>query len=694
MIRPPFGSSFQRRSRDLDRGPSLVGLALGAALACAVGLSPSDALADPVVIPARIADTLQGQGTGLCIAQAVSQNVAADFGTLDAFSFNGGLNSFMEKHAKDRTESVIRTLFDLSNNNSSGLQASFGDFTNAVGSCKTGGCPFIVNDTTTAFGARARGFLNVTPDLAGKKIHFGLYADDAASITFYGANSSVYQVLVQPPILGNPTWRDTNTVTFNEPGLYAVEVLYAELSEHAALEMSYLVSDAFVDFERPANQAPIVKLKGAGFQLFPPEMFSQTISGQPSFPDINACQQCDRQFVNQPGNNGCPSSYYCNEAALCAPCDSAKVCGPTCSPCEGNTPFCINLAGQFQCAECEMDSQCGDPKCHCDPQAHACVCHECEEDKDCAKGSVCDNFVCVPCESQSQCAGNSCNCCPKAPDGGDMTCQKLDGEDHARCVECTKDTDCKDGLKCDPAVGRCVVTVFENESPNKCGEAGLTCPQDAPFCLPSHFGTACAECRDDVDCGEGKYCRSGHCEACVEDRRCGTRCDSCGSDTPFCFGGPVASNASCVRCLSSADCGEGGECSSSTHTCVNACNASCGLATPYCFGDKCVECYADTQCPCGGTCNLDNHTCTSNCVDNGDCQGTDHCKWADDGQTKICTLGQMPDDVGCGSTLGHLCQKSSIGFPVEEPLPLTGAVVTAGLVLAARRRRRNGGGAR
>ena len=55
----------------------------------------------------------------------------------------------MEAHAKDRTEAVIRTLLDLSNNNSSGLQSSFGDFTNAVDTCKLGGCPFIVNDTTT-----------------------------------------------------------------------------------------------------------------------------------------------------------------------------------------------------------------------------------------------------------------------------------------------------------------------------------------------------------------------------------------------------------------------------------------------------------------------------------------------------------------------------------------------------------------
>lgn len=704
MLAPLFGSSLQRRSRAprhapahaprraSDRAPHraqpLALTALLASLVCAVGLLPGVAKADPVVIPTAIADVLKGQGTGLCIAQAVSTTPQQDFGNLNQSNYNGSLNTFMEAHAKDRTESVLRTLLDLSNNNSSGLQSSFGDFTNAVDTCKLGGCPWIVNDTLTSFGARARGFLNVTSDLVGKKIHFGLYADDAVSLTFFGKNGAIYPVMIQPPVLGLPTWRLTNTVTFNEGGLYAVEILYAEIAEHAALEMSYALDDTFVDFARPANQAPVVKLKGAGFTLFPPEMFSQTISGQPSFPDVNGCQQCDRQFVNLPGNNGCPSAYYCNEAALCAPCDSAVICGPTCSPCGGNTPFCINTNGQFECGECESDAQCGDPKCKCDPQAHACVCHECEVDDDCAKGNTCEDFVCVPCATKGQCAGNSCNCCPKAPDGAEMTCATLDGAGHPLCVECTKESDCTGGKKCDLVVGRCVTTLFKNEAPDCCGDSCVKCPEEVPFCLPSHFGTACAECRDDMDCGAGKYCRSGHCDPCVEDRRCGKRCDSCGGDAPFCFGSQVVENAVCVRCLSSADCGAGGECDATTNTCVNSCNASCALATPYCFGDKCVECYADTQCPCGGTCNLENNTCTTSCQDNGDCQATDHCKWADDAQTKICTLGQMPDDVGCGSTLGSLCQKSSIGLPIEEPLPVTGVVIVSGLLLAARRKRR------
>ncbi len=640
--------------------------------------------ADPVVIPNAVGAALQGEGTGLCIAQAVSPNPAVDF-DLSQLAYNGGMNTFMEQHAQDRVESVVRTLLDLSNNNSSGLQASFGDYTNAVDTCKLGGCDFIVNDTTTGFGARARGYLNVTPELAGKKIHFGIYTDDSVSLTFFGKAGAIYEIITRPPLLGNPTWRVTNSVTFQEPGVYPVEILYAEISEHAALEMSWIIDDAFTDFERPANQAPVIKLKGAGFALYGPESFSQTLSGQPSFPDVNQCQQCERQFVNLPGNHGCPTGYYCNDAALCGPCDSAAVCGPSCSPCGGDSPFCINLNGTHQCVECESDVHC-QPGYKCDIQLH--ICHECEEDGDCGKGDVCENNICVPCVTQGECAGNSCNCCPKTADGKQMGCGVLVGNDTAVCVECTTDENCEGGRVCDPVVGRCMDELYQNESPDCCGDGCLQCPDDAPFCLPTHIGTACAECRHDMDCGDGKYCRSGACTSCLDDKRCGVRCDSCGGDTPFCLTAQVVEAAECVRCITGADCGEGGQCDAGTHTCSNPCLQSCALETPYCLGDQCVQCYADTQCPCGGTCNLETFTCTTSCKDNGDCQANEHCKWADDGQTRECELGQMPDDIGCGSTLGSLCQKSSIGLPGTDPAPLTGAVVVSALLLLSRRRRR------
>ncbi|HMY19565.1 MAG TPA: hypothetical protein PKA58_24740, partial [Polyangium sp.] len=135
-------------------------------------------------------------------------------------------------------------------------------------------------------------------------------------------------------------------------------------------KMSYFVG-VFADFERPSNQPPVVKLSDAGFTLFPPTSFFQTLGGNPSFPDLNVCRQCDRAFVNQPGNNGCDAGYYCNDAALCAPCDSNQMCGPTCSPCGGNTPHCENVAGINQCVECRTDADCANGGT-CDATTHVC----------------------------------------------------------------------------------------------------------------------------------------------------------------------------------------------------------------------------------------------------------------------------------------------------------------------------------
>ncbi len=327
--------------------------------------------AAPVVLADPVAKPLAGLGTGLCSASAMAMNPTVDFGLTNPTAYTASVNAFIETHKADRVESVIRTLLDLSNNNSAGVKQSYGDFVDAVlPTCKTGGCDFFVNDSTTAFGMRLRGYYNVTADLANKPIHFGFFTDDTISLTFYGANNTIHPILVRPAEIGLPTWRVTEEVTFQKAGLYPLEVLYTEIAEHAALEMSYFVG-VFADFERPSNQPPVVKLSDAGFTLFPPTSFFQTLGGNPSFPDLNVCRQCDRAFVNQPGNNGCDAGYYCNDAALCAPCDSNQMCGPTCSPCGGNTPHCENVAGINQCVECRTDADCANGGT-CDATTHVC----------------------------------------------------------------------------------------------------------------------------------------------------------------------------------------------------------------------------------------------------------------------------------------------------------------------------------
>lgn len=643
------------------------------------------ALATPVTVPTSVADALMGQGSGLCGATAKSSTPNLDFGNFTSGTYNGGLNAFMEAHKVDRVESTLQSILDLSNNNlADALLTSYGDFTDAMTpQCKKGGCDFLYNDTTTAFGARYRGFFNVTADLAGKPMHIGFFADDAVSLTFFDKIGNAYPLLTQPPQLGFPTWRLTETVTFKQAGLYPLEILYVEIGDNAAMEMSYFLGD-FMDFQRSAQQVPVVNLKTAGFTLFKQDAFFQTLSGAPAFPTPAACQQCDRQFVNHAGNNGCGGGYYCNDAALCAPCDTAIFCGPTCSPCGGSTPFCINGNAKVECGACRTDLDCA-TGFSCDPSTH--VCNQCNVDGDCDRGKTCVAHACQWCATPDKCAGNSCNCCPNGQNGKQMACAPIDQGAPPECVECKADADCATGV-CDRLTGQCMKPpLATNESTACCGDGCLHCPMDAPICLPGPFGTACAQCRSDLDCHDSEqFCLGGVCTDCTRDRRCGSHCKACGGDKPFCLATQRPVDAKCVRCNIDAEC-VGGACDKTTHACVPACVMSCAPATPYCDGKSCVECYADTQCPCGGSCDLSTHTCSSSCKSNADCVGDGHCHFSNDGSSKSCSPGALPDNANCGGTLADLCTGNTIGSRGADPTPAGGVAALTLMALVLRRLR-------
>ena len=698
-------------------------------------LLPAAALAAPANISEPIVPPLEVQGTGLCVATAATLSPGNDFALMtNEATFNGLVNAFMEDHKADRVEYVIRTLLDLSNNyapNPGVVPQSYGDFTNSMTpDCKEGGCEFYPfpppwDPLLDGFASRARGFLNVTPDMAGKPIHFGIFADDAVSLAFWDKSKSQYIVDTQPVHPFTDTWRMSETVTFAKAGVYPLELLYIQGGNHAALELAYLVG-TFNDIANTEFSSPPT-LKDAGFKLFPPEMFFHTLSGEPSFPDVNQCQQCERQFVNDKGNGGCVPGYYCNEAALCAPCNTDIFCGPTCSPCGDNTPFCVNINGKKECGGCRDDYDCK-VGFECDPIKH--VCYECNDDNDCVKGDICVDHSCVPCTEASQCAGVSCNCCGVGSNGKQMTCLPIPVKDYANspacavtadcmeglvceiftdpatqtqkgacvaptsggfstCVECFTDADCVNGLICDRMSGHCVTELKNNASPDCCCEGCAVCPPEFPFCLPGPVGTACAQCRHDMDCAIGEFCLSGECGACVRDRRCGLRCESCGGDTPYCLGSQIADNAFCVRCTNDSQC-LGGKCNPETHACEPTCEASCAPETPHCDGQKCVECYADTQCPCGGTCDLGTNTCNPSCKTNIDCLGNEHCRWKEDAVTKECALGPMPGDVACGGTLADACGGMSIGDKGREPPP-AGLIALAMAALFGRRLQRSRG---
>jgi outer membrane exchange protein TraA len=293
----------------------------------------------PVTIQGHpVAPTPNTPATGLCATALVSTSPATDF-PASASTFVAGMNAFLEANTAARVTSVTTNPIDLSNNDAAQMMQSYGDFRSFVSGCATGGCDFAYNDTTTAFGTRLRGYLAVTA--VGVPLHFGAYADDAVAIVLYDATRAAYPIVVRPPALGSPTWRSTNTVTFAFPGLYPIEILHAQLGEHAALEVSTM-SGAFTDFELPYNQAGSTDLQAAGFALLG--------AGMPLFltedgAQATTCAQCDRQRVGML----CGTGSLCGAGAVCEACITAAACGDTCGACSGATPICAPSAASYAC---------------------------------------------------------------------------------------------------------------------------------------------------------------------------------------------------------------------------------------------------------------------------------------------------------------------------------------------------------
>lgn len=616
---------------------------------------------------------LPTEGPGLCVTSATSSNPGSDF-ALGSSTYNSGINQFLDTRTGSRVTTILRTDFDLSNNNTTGLGLSQGDFTDTDPACPSFGCGFFVNDTTTSFASRFRGYLNVTPQMVNRRWHFGFYTDDSVSLTLFDRNQTPFTVVTRPPQLGAPTWRTTNSVTFTSPGLYPIEVLYAEIVEHAALEMSLLddstSAGTFGDFELPANQSGSVSLSASGFQLVSPRMFHLSEDGTPPV-DPDRCVQCQRQNANVPGNGGCGSGNYCNAAAVCAQCTSALFCGPTCVPCGGSFPVCATLGGVTQCVQCRKDDDCRvGQKCNLETSE----CQECTDDSHCARGKRCSTAGrCETCSSRNSCAGNSCNCCVG---GGDspMQCAAVQAGTAPTCVECVSDADCTTPKKCDTVNGRCVLEIAACNTSDRCGPGCARCPAERPLCMD---GQVCVQCRSDLDCGNDGFCNSGECTSCTTDRRCGERCESCGGDTPYCLSDGTVASARCVRCRNDADCDAGDLCDVITGQCSMGCNQTCGQGT-VCHGDRCVECYANTHCPCGGVCDEARGQCITGCDSSIDCAAGEYCT----ASTRTCERGRRkPDTEPKG---GGLCCALVTG-----PAPFLVAALAA-VVLASRRRRDRG----
>lgn len=286
--------------------------------------------------------------------------------------------------------------------------------------------------------------------------------------------------------------------------------------------------------------------------------------------------------------------------ALCAPCGSPADCaelgeGATCTPIGNTGSFCTSA-----CAGAD----------------------------DCPAGYTCLANVqqCVP-------ANYDCSLCPARPCQGGDVCDVATGACVAPsqvCEECTDDSRCAPGLRCDQAGGRSVCL-------SDCAGGG-GCPD----------GYAC----------EGDLCRpeGGACDACN---------GACQGLTPVC----LQAEGRCVECDALNPCGGDLVCDLETNACVEQ-GGDCGcvqdrdceacLGLPICFGGRCVQCLDDSECPPRFACN-ENQQCIRAPCRGVQCQAGAMCDPAQGvcvnqmGQP-ACTSPQdcaLPDTMGCNVNTGQ-----------------------------------------
>ncbi len=367
-----------------------------------------------------------------------------------------------------------------------------------------------------------------------------------------------------------------------------------------------------------------------------------------------ACEACDDGICD-------PASADACEGRLC-------VCGDTGAACADPNPFCVDGA----CEECVADGDCaGDDIC----VGNACV--ECDpaDDRGCDPNGVAPtcggDFACGACGVDADCAANGNG--PTCTDTG--ACRACDLADHDGC---------EDGELCCGADGAqaCEATAFDGQC-EACGERcdadaadtcegrACTCGGDpacaggTPFCVDG----ACAECRDDADCGGGQ-CVAGVCgacdpagdvgcdpdgaapicgddltcrgcqgnlecvgnangEVCVADTGACRTCDvgdhdGCGADELCCDQGGTPTceatdpGAQCEVCGQTCDADAADTCEGRACTCGGA--PACADGTPFCEGGGCVEC-RDGQGDCVG--DPDGEVCVAGvceeCDGDGDC---------------------------------------------------------------------------
>jgi hypothetical protein len=333
-----------------------------------------------------------------------------------------------------------------------------------------------------------------------------------------------------------------------------------------------------------------------------------------------ACMACETGDSCQPANPCHEGTLDCTGGiASCRDNNRAKPAGDSCGP--GKV-----CGASGQCIACNAGMECNLPnepcragKIECSTGTARCVASGDQANgKACGNGQVCRSGSCEACSDGMFCTpANKCHLGKLSCTSGRPVCVDM-GDRAANGTGCGENLYCSNGacVSCTAATS-CTVS-------NPCKTGITTCDTGTSQCLEDRNR------RDGTNCGEGRVCQNGVCQACGDGMGCtpANKCHlgrlSCATGSPVCSDAMasaangsdcgvnlVCNNGNCVPCTARLDCQSPCQtgitsCGSGTSQCVLTANkrdgTGCG-AGRVCQSGSCEPCGGIGQACCGGTCN-------------------------------------------------------------------------------------------
>jgi len=309
-------------------------------------------------------------------------------------------------------------------------------------------------------------------------------------------------------------------------------------------------------------------------------------------------------------DEGCTTASECRSGFCVATIDTAKSCGcatsnecPDWGTCDTAAHRCSNLKRYD--APCSSNSQCS---------SNACVSGRCG----CASDANCPTVTTTTsagfmATTQLKCDSVSKIC--KSPFGATCSSGQPNTCISNKCVRqndgaykcgCKTTAECGSGKTCNPATGRCDVSILAGGSSRELstsemlGLGSSTGTGGTPGGTIGGIGAACTIALQASQCQTG-YCYNNQCASCTTNTHCGTGkvCALCSGICASQISGTGTSGA-----LSGAIGGIGA-------TCTTALQAS-QCQTGYCKNNKCAACTIKANCGTGKVCALCSGICASN----------------------------------------------------------------------------------